>query len=87
LLASVGMELAATIATPGAAKRTTIDRAARFMAPRMRIAPGDPSHSVVLARMSSRNPIEQMPPLGTQLVDTEATRLLTAWIEQLEKKD
>jgi hypothetical protein len=91
LLASVDMDLAATFAIPGAAtdaaKRTTIDRAAHFMAPRKRIAPGDPAHSVVLARMSSRNPIEQMPPLGTQLVDTEATRLLTAWIEQLEKKD
>jgi hypothetical protein len=85
LLASVGLELAASVESPGAAKRTTIDRAAHFMAPRMRIAPGDPAQSVVLARMSSRNPVEQMPPLGTQLVDTEATRLLTAWIEQLEK--
>jgi hypothetical protein len=81
----VGMDLVARLADPGTAKRTTIEQPAHFMAPRMRIAPGDPARSVVIARMSSRDPTTQMPPLGTQLVDTEATDLLTTWIAQLER--
>lgn len=81
-LGVVGMDLVARIANPGSAKRTTLDQPAHFMAPRMRIAPGAPADSVVITRMSSRVPVTQMPPLGTQLVDTEATTLLTTWIEQ-----
>ncbi len=46
------------------------------------IAPGAPASSAVLARMASRSPILQMPPLGTQLVDEEAVALVRSWIEQ-----
>jgi hypothetical protein len=35
-----------------------------------------------LARVSSRNPQTQMPPLGTRLVDTEALTLLERWISE-----
>jgi hypothetical protein len=86
-IGAIGMDLAARIAATGAALRTTVDQPAHFMAPRMRIAAGDPARSVVIARMSSRNPVEQMPPLGTQLVDEQATHLLTTWIEHLKRRD
>jgi len=36
--------------------------------------------------MSARTPVEQMPPLGTQLVDEEATRMIATWIDQLAKE-
>jgi hypothetical protein len=49
----------------------------------VRVAPGDSAHSVLLARMQSREALSQMPPLGTRLVDVEATRLVAAWIDQL----
>jgi hypothetical protein len=36
--------------------------------------------SYVVARMSTRNPLLQMPPLATRLVDEEAVRLVSKWI-------
>jgi mono/diheme cytochrome c family protein len=36
----------------------------------------------LLARVSSRNPQQQMPPVGTRLVDSEALALLERWISQ-----
>ena len=47
-----------------------------------RIARGDPDRSVVIARMATRNPLVQMPPLGTRIVDDEAVRLLRRWIAE-----
>ena len=46
------------------------------------IAPGESKRSVLLARMRSRNPNTQMPPLGTQLVDTAAVALIERWIDE-----
>ena len=67
------------------AAETTIDRTARFTtaAATARIAPGAPDHSVVIARMSSRTPVSQMPPLGTKVVDRVAVELVRRWITQL----
>jgi hypothetical protein len=48
-----------------------------------RIAPGHPESSVVALRMRSREPREQMPPLGTSDVDVEALSLIGRWIESL----
>lgn len=48
-----------------------------------RIAPGDPDHSLVVARMSSREPTTQMPPLGTRVVDDAAVHALRTWITNL----
>ncbi|HET9932631.1 MAG TPA: hypothetical protein VFQ35_18135 [Polyangiaceae bacterium] len=46
------------------------------------LAPGHPEKSAILARAASRNAAQQMPPLGTELVDTEGTELLQRWITQ-----
>jgi len=46
----------------------------------MRIAPGDSAASVLLARVRARDPVDQMPPLGTHLVDDDAVALLDRWI-------
>ncbi len=47
---------------------------------RDRIAPGDPDASMLLARMASRHPVLQMPPLGTRIADEDAVNLLRRWI-------
>jgi len=89
-LASLGLNLRHALtarspaAEPGAA---AIGGASRYQpgpAPRERvwIAPGAPAHSTVVSRMRSRNPVVQMPPLATLIADSDATALVTAWIEQ-----
>lgn len=47
------------------------------------IAPGDPSRSVLLARVQDVG-AARMPPLGVTVPDAEGVALLTAWIEGLE---
>jgi hypothetical protein len=44
---------------------------------------GGPDASAIVARMRSRRPSSQMPPLGTSLPDTDAIDLVSAWIEAL----
>jgi hypothetical protein len=34
--------------------------------------------------MKQRDPIVQMPPLGTEVVDTEGVALIEAWLAQLQ---
>lgn len=48
-----------------------------------RIAPGHFSASALAIRMRSRDPLQQMPPLGTTQVDAEALALLAAWVDGL----
>lgn len=77
-------------ATSGAAGaervlRSMIDAGSRFRGHGLAgdaplIAPGDPDRSVILARMRSRDPRTQMPPLGTQLADERALALVELWI-------
>jgi len=47
-----------------------------------RIEPGHPERSVVMQRMRSRYVALQMPPLGTVIVDEEATALVSRWIAE-----
>lgn len=47
-----------------------------------RIAPGNPDASMLVARMASRHPVLQMPPLGSQIVDEDAVALLRRWIAE-----
>jgi len=49
------------------------------------IRPGDPAHSAVIYRMATRNPLRQMPPLGTSIEDADALALVKRWIEKEEK--
>lgn len=67
--------------------RSMLDAAARFRGHGLGsdaplVAPGRPRSSVLIARMRSRNPNTQMPPIGTQLIDTEALALLERWIAE-----
>ncbi len=50
-----------------------------------RIVPGHSDASVITLRMNSRDPLQQMPPLGTSAVDAEAVALMARWIEGLAK--
>jgi mono/diheme cytochrome c family protein len=67
---------------------TAVSRASRFPVPGAsdgrseRVRPGDPDASAVAVRMGSRRAALQMPPLGSQLVDEEAMRLVRRWIAE-----
>jgi hypothetical protein len=67
--------------------RSMIDAGGRFRphgasATARLIAPGSPDTSVLIARVRSRNPQTQMPPIGTRLIDSTALALLERWIAQ-----
>jgi hypothetical protein len=49
----------------------------------VRVDPGKPEHSVLFRRMSARDPLDQMPPLGTEKPDREALALVERWIHSL----
>lgn len=49
----------------------------------LRVAPGDGAHSSVLFRMGSRDPVTQMPPLGTRVVDEVGLVAIRRWIDSL----
>ena len=67
---------------------TAAGHASRFYVPgspdekSLRVRKGDPDLSAIAVRMSSRRAAQQMPPLGTQLVDEEAVRLVRKWIAE-----
>jgi hypothetical protein len=52
-----------------------------------RIAPGQFASSAVGLRMRSRDPREQMPPLGTSVADADALALLADWVASLSPID
>lgn len=91
-LASLGLSLVQRVAARGGADTalaTASDVPSRFRPPGVeaaapaRIRPGRPGDSVLLARMASRDPLVQMPPLGSHAVDDEAVALVSAWIREL----
>jgi hypothetical protein len=89
--APVDLTLAQSV-SPGAASadrvlRTMINAPSRFRGHGLPgdaplIAPGRPDASVLIARVRSRNPQTQMPPLGTQMLDADALALLQRWITE-----
>jgi len=91
-LSSVGLVLKHALdATPGEAQlalQTAVGQRSQFEIPGLgaeqsyRILPGDPSKSSVVYRMGSRNPYQQMPPLGTKMVDQQALALVSSWIRE-----
>ncbi len=69
--------------------RSLIGARSRYRAPGLAadaplIEPGRPEASVLVARMRSRNPQMQMPPLGTQVTDAAALDVIERWIVQLK---
>ena len=50
----------------------------------LRIMPGAAAHSGIVARMSVRKQGEQMPPVGTELVDDYGVSTVAAWIDALD---
>jgi hypothetical protein len=48
------------------------------------IAPGDPDKSLLLARISRRGK-DQMPPVASNEVDSQAVALIRLWIESLAR--
>ncbi|WP_242344433.1 hypothetical protein [Anaeromyxobacter terrae] len=90
-LATLGLSLVQRVGPGGAPDvplATTVGVPSRFRhagageAP-VRILPGQPAQSVLLARMASRDPLVQMPPLGTHAVDEAAVALVSTFIREL----
>jgi hypothetical protein len=52
----------------------------------LRIAPGDPPHSAIFFRDSSRGSADQMPPLATEVVDPDGLARVQSWIESLPSR-
>jgi len=91
LLAGLGLELDARIGSDPTGSRalaSLVGRESRFRpsgAPEsctQRVEPGAPERSSLVDRMKSRDPLAQMPPVGTRVADREALSLLEAWIAQ-----
>jgi hypothetical protein len=86
-LAPVGLDFDQSVVDPNGAghlEANVLGHPSRFIVPgatdSVRAAPGHPEQSAIYARMSSRFPAAQMPPLGTRLVDAEGTRVVAQWI-------
>jgi mono/diheme cytochrome c family protein len=70
-----------------AALLTAVGRPSRYKVPAAadaveRVCAGQPDKSVLVARMASRHPLVQMPPLGSRIVDDEAVTLIRRWIAE-----
>jgi len=50
---------------------------------KVRVAPGLPDASAIVARMSTRGTDDQMPPLATEIVDPDGIAAVRAWIASL----
>lgn len=85
-LAELGLDLEFSLARGSSAVRTSVGVESRFQLAELerseRIVPGAPHASVLFRRISSRDPLLQMPALGTHVVDTAAVELVSQWIEQ-----
>jgi mono/diheme cytochrome c family protein len=83
-LADLGLSLAVGADGVPDALATAVGRAARYRpagaSEQLVLAPGDPAASLLVRRLSSRQPLLQMPPLGTHAVDREAVALVVEWV-------
>ncbi len=88
-LAGIGLDLLQELSQgPASVERTRASAmAVQALRPvggaQVRLEPGDPEHSVLFRRMGARDPLDQMPPLGTEKPDREALALLERWIHSL----
>jgi mono/diheme cytochrome c family protein len=88
-LQNIGLFLRHSVKTAGEpAIATTVGQFVKKPAPGqspdavLRVVPGHPERSGLMERVSSRYSALQMPPLGTELIDDEAVRLLYRWIAE-----
>lgn len=83
-LASLGLSFEVTAHGVPDAIATAVGRAATFRPQGAEVATvvaaGDPAHSLLVGRLSSRDPLLQMPPLGTRSVDDRAVALVSEWV-------
>jgi len=88
-LAGVGLDLLQSVSEgPDSVERVRASAlAVRALRPvggaEVRVEAGKPEHSVLFRRMGARNPLDQMPPLGTEKPDREALTLVERWIHSL----
>jgi hypothetical protein len=83
-LASLGLDFDQSVVSDS--PPSSVGQRSRFVVPgargSLRIAPGRPHDSAVWFRMSVRNPSQQMPPLGSKLVDRAGLDLVARFIAQ-----
>jgi hypothetical protein len=88
-LAGIGLDLLQNLSEGAASVERTRASALAVRALRpvggaeVRVEPGKPEHSVLFRRMGARDPLDQMPPLGTEKPDREALALVERWIHSL----
>jgi hypothetical protein len=88
-LAGIGLDLLQSVSDgPASVERVRASAlAVRALRPvqgaELRIDAGAPEHSVLFRRMGARDPLDQMPPLGTEKPDREALALVERWIHSL----
>lgn len=82
-LAELGLNFDQSVLRPSLVD-SGVSEPSRFRLPgehaSLRIAPGRPRQSAIWFRMQSREPLAQMPPLGTKLVDRAGVQLISRWI-------
>jgi hypothetical protein len=49
------------------------------------MTPGDAAHSGIVGRMAVRGKDEQMPPLGTDVIDVTGVERVASWIASLDR--
>jgi mono/diheme cytochrome c family protein len=77
------LEQTGAAADVAAAWRSLVEQDTQYRRGTAPIVPGDPHASVLVARMRSREPAAQMPPLGTRLRDDAGLALVERWIDSL----
>jgi mono/diheme cytochrome c family protein len=83
-LERLGLELDQPLERTPRALDTLVERAAhtRTAVLPLRVVPGDPDASDLLAHVASTDPLTRMPPLGTRAPDRAAVDLLARWIRE-----
>ena len=91
--APVPLRLAQTVDDAAASTQrvlnTTVGTEGRFrtqgLPARALVEPGQPGRSLLLQRLRSREPMHQMPPLGTRVADDDGIALVERWITSLAR--
>jgi hypothetical protein len=77
------LEQTGAAADVAAAWRSLVEQGTQYRRGASPVVPGAAQASVLVSRMRSRAPAEQMPPLGTRFPDPEGLALVERWIDSL----